>query len=116
MAPKHPYTSQAKKAILINNLDQNILITRSAARLGINIKTARGIKRRANKISRDFTPSVSNISTRIQVAKKPSPRHVLSELDINTLDQTIRQDRKHRDMYQFEVAQEIHLPGSRTTI
>ena len=48
MAPKHPYIDQARKAILIYDLDTYMPLVQAAKDSGINIKTARGIKRRAD--------------------------------------------------------------------
>ena len=118
MPPKHPYTKNGVKILLLNALDYKEPITRAAESLKINIKTARGIKRRADKISNDSSilPSVLNLKERAQIAPKPGKHRVLSEVDLNTLDRGIRQDRKHRDMYQWEVAQELGLKGCKETI
>ena len=45
-----------------------------------------------------------------------TPTHVLSELDINTLDAAISSDCHHCEMYQFEVAQELNLKASKSMI
>ena len=87
MAPKHPYIEQARKVILIHDLDTSMSIVEAAKDSGINIKTARGIKRRADRISADSL--VFNLEERVQIAPKPGRHHILSEVDINTLDQGI---------------------------
>ena len=96
MAPKHPYINQARKAILIHDLDTSMSITAAAKDSRINIKTARGIKRRVDQISVDST--VFNLEERVQLAPKPGRYRILSDLEINTLDQRISKDKKHRDM------------------
>jgi hypothetical protein len=58
-------------------------------------------------------PSLHNC---VAIAPKLGRPHVLSELDINTLDQAISSDQHHCEMYQFEVVQELDLKASKSTI
>ena len=88
MAPKHPYIDQARKAILIHDLNTQMTIIDAAEDSKINIKTARGIKRRVDQISNSL--SVFNVEERVQIAHKTGRPCILLELDINTLDQSIR--------------------------
>ena len=113
MPLQHPYIDSARRAILIHDLDKHMPIVEAAVDSGINIKTARGIKRRTDQISRVLLdssvslPSVYNIEERIQVASKSGRPRILSELQINTLDKGIEIDRKHREIGPFKVAKEL---------
>jgi|GEM_PF-6859585 len=108
------YTSQEVKGALLHTLDQNEPIVQAAKELKINIKTARGIKRRADQISDSHSPSTLHI--RAQNALKTGRPKVLSELDLNALDKGIGMDKVHRHMPEYAVAVELALPGSDTTI
>ena len=88
--------SQEVKGAFLHTLDQGESIVQAAKELQLNIKTARGIKRRADQISNSHSPST--LHSRAQCALKSGRPRVLSELNLNTLDQVIGQDRKHRDM------------------
>ena len=119
MAPKHPYTDEASKGAFLALLENGESIPSAAKRAKINIKTARDIKKRANKIiiycdEHNLPPP--SFHDQVAIAPKPGRPHVLSELDINTLDAAISSDRHHREMYQFEVAQELNLKASKSTI
>ena len=119
MAPKHPYTDEASKGAFLALLENGESIPSAAKRAKINIKTARDIKKCTNKIiiycdEHNLPPP--SFHDQVAIAPKPGRPHVLSELDINTLDAAISSDRHHREMYQFEVAQELNLKASKSTI
>jgi hypothetical protein len=119
MAPKHPYIDEARKGAFLTLLDEGDPIPSAAKKAKINTKTARGIKKRADQIvifndTHNLPPP--SLHDQVSIAPKPGRPHVLSELDINTLDCTISSDRHHREMGQFEVAQELDLKASKSTI
>jgi hypothetical protein len=119
MAPKHPYLDEADKAAFLHDMDNGDDLIPAAKKAKINVKTARGIKKRADKIivycdENDLPPP--SLHDRLIIAPKPGRHRVLTELDINQLDVAIGQDRRHRDMYQFEVAKEMGLEVSKNTI
>ena len=119
MAPKHPYLEQEIKGAFLSKLDDGEELLPAARKLKMNDKTARSIKERSDQRITYYAnyelppPSLHDRACR---APKSGRRPTLSEVDINTLDQGIRVDRHHRDILQFKVAQELHLPGSQTTI
>jgi hypothetical protein len=51
MAPKHPYTDEASKGEFLALLENGESIPSAAKKIKINIKTARDIKKRADKIT-----------------------------------------------------------------
>lgn len=119
MALKHPYTDKASKGAFLALLENRELIPSAAKKAKINIKTARDIKKRADKIiiycdEHNLPPP--SFHDQVAIAPKLRRSHVLSELDINTLDAAISFDRHYREMYQFEVAQELDLKASKSTI
>jgi hypothetical protein len=119
MAPKHPYTDEASKGAFLALLENGEPIPSAAKRAKINIKTARDIKTRADKITvycDEHNLPPPSLHDRVAIAPKPGRPHVLSELDINTLDATISSDRHHCEMYQFEVVQELDLKASKSMI
>jgi hypothetical protein len=119
MAPKHPYTDEASKGAFLIFLENEESIPSAIKKAKINIKTARDIKKRADKVTiycDDHSLSSLFFHDRVAIAPKPGRFHILSKLDINTLDATISFDRHHREMQQFEVAQEFNLKASKSTI
>ena len=119
MAPKHPYTDEAKKGAFLSLLEQGESILSAAKKAKINTKTARGIKKRADQITiynNNHSLPPPSLHSRVAIAPKLRRPHVLSELDINTLDQAIGSNRHHCEMYQFAVAQELDLNASKSTI
>jgi hypothetical protein len=117
MAPKHPYTQEAEKGVFLHALDKGLTIINAAKEAHIKIKTARGIKRRADKItySNDENQLPTSLHDRTVLAPKTGRRHALSELNKEQLDNAINQDRHHREMLQYEVAQEIEEPFPHTS-
>jgi len=119
MAPKHPYIDEARKGAFLTLLDEGYPIPPAAKKAKINTKTACGIKKRADQIiifndAHNLPPP--SLHDQVSIAPKLGRPHVLSELDINSLDCTISSDRHHREMGQFEVAQELDLKASKSTI
>lgn len=107
MAPKHPYTDEASKGTFLALVENGEPIPRAAKRAKINIKTAQDIKTRADKITiycDEHNLPPPSFHDQVAIAPKLGRPHVLSELDVNTLDSAIRSDCHHRKMYQFEVA------------
>src|SRR5947207_6159998 len=119
MAPKHPYTDEASKGAFLALLENGEFIPSTAKRVKINIKTALDIKKCANKIiiyGDEHNLPPPSFHDQVAIAPKPGRPHILSELDINTLDTAISSDHHYREMYQFEVAQELNLKASKSTI
>jgi hypothetical protein len=107
MPSKHPYTDEASKGAFLAFLENGESIPSAAKKAKINIKTARDIKKRADKIT--IYCDKHNLSSpffhdRVTITPKLGKPHILSEFDINTLDAAINSDRHHREMYQFEIA------------
>src|ERR1700721_442301 len=105
MATLHPYIDKARKGVFLLDLDRGFDIIDAALDAEINVKTTRGIKRRADEITifhdKHDLPSPSIHNRAAKRAKSGRP-FALSELDINSLDQAISSDRKHREMPFFE--------------
>jgi len=102
MASKHPYTDEAGKGAFLALLENGESIPSAAKRAKINIKTARGIKKRADKITLycdEYDLPPPSFHDRVAIAPKPGRPYVLSELDINTLDVAIISDRYHREIH-----------------
>lgn len=101
MAPKHPYLKEAKKAIFLDALDHGANSAQAAKRAKINVKTARGIKKRAEHITllaEQENRPVPSLHERTIIAPKTGRRHALSELNSRQLDAAINQDQHHRYM------------------
>ncbi len=117
MPPKHPYIHEAEKGAFLYNLDNSDDIVLAAKKARINIKTARGIKRRADTITHTCAENSQpppSLYDRTIIAPKSGRRRVFSELDIEHLDNAIGQDRYHREMLQTE---ELDIPhASKSTI
>jgi hypothetical protein len=110
MAPKHPYTHEAEKGSFLGFLDNGDDIVPAAKKAKINIKTARRIAHRDedNYIYNDqhYLPQPS-LHDRCTIAPKLGRCQALTELNIEQLDNAIGQDRRHREMPQKQVAEEI---------
>jgi hypothetical protein len=119
MASSHPYIDEARRGVFLHDLDRGLNLIDAALDAEINVKTARGIKRRADEVvifnDEHDLPSPSLHDRAAKKAKSGRPS-ILSELNINSLDQAISSDRKHREMPFFEVAEELDLHVSKTTI
>jgi DDE superfamily endonuclease len=119
MPPKCPYLDNEDKAVLIDHIHHGQPIPEAARELNINIKTARSIKEHADKViilcDENNLPYPS-FHDQVKPKEKGRPRHALSELQINTLDAAIGQDRHHRDMLQLDVAHELGLHASKSTV
>jgi hypothetical protein len=119
MASKHPYTSEADKGNFLGYIDDGEDIVPVAKKAKINIKTARRIAYRDkdNYIYNDqhYLPQPS-LHDRCAIVPKPGRRQALTELNVEQLDNAISQDRKHREMPQLEVAEELGLHVSKTTV
>ena len=119
MASKHPYTDEASKGAFFALLENGESIPSTAKRAKINVKTARDIKNRADKITIYFDKHnlpPPSFHDRLAIAPKPGRPYILSELNINTLDAVISSDRYHRQIHQSEVAQELDLKASKSMI
>jgi hypothetical protein len=119
MASKHPYIDEASKGAFLAFLKNRESIPFAAKKAKINIKTARDIKKRADKITiycDDYSLPPPSFHDRVAITPKPGKSHVLSEFDINILDATINSDRHYREMQQFEIAQKLNLKTSKSTI
>ena len=119
MAPPHPYIDEVRKGAFINDLKHGYTLSAAARDTGINVKTARGIKRRANEIiifndNHDLPPPT--LSEQVAKRAKTGRPHVLSEIEINTLNDAISADKHHRELPFFEVAQELDLHVSKSII
>jgi hypothetical protein len=102
MPPKHPYTDEASKGAFLALLENGESIPSAAKKAKINIKTARDIKKRADKITiyyGEHNLPPSSFHDRVAIAPKSGRLHVLSEFDINILDAAISSDRYHREIY-----------------
>ena len=119
MASSHSYIDEARRGVFLYNLDYGLNLIDAALDAEINIKTARGIKRRADEIvifnDEHDLPSSSLHDRAVKKAKNGRPS-ILSELNINSLDQVISSDRKHRKIPFFEVAEEFNLYVSKIII
>ena len=119
MASLHPYINEARRGVFLYNLDRGLNLIDAALDAEINTKTARGIKRRADEVvifndEYDLpSPSLHDRAAKKVKSGRPS---ILSELNINSFDQTISSDRKHREMPFFEVAEEFDLYVSKIII
>jgi hypothetical protein len=119
MPPKHHYLDEADKGNFLGYIDDGELLVPAAKRAKINVKTARDIKKRANKITvycNQHNLLKPSLHDRVAIAPKSGRRPVLLELDLNQLDDAIDQDRHYREMAQFEVAQELDLHVSKSTV
>jgi hypothetical protein len=102
MAPKHPYTDEASKGAFLAFLENGESIPFSAKKAKINIKIARDIKKRADKIIiyyDEHSLFFPFFHDRIVIAPKSERLHVFSEFDINILDAAISSDRHYREIY-----------------
>jgi hypothetical protein len=101
MAPKHPYTDEASKGAFLAFLENGESIPSAAKKAKINIKTARDIKKRADKITiycdEHSLPSFF-FHDRVAIAPKSGRFYIFSEFDINILNATISSDRHYRKM------------------
>jgi len=107
MALKHPYTDEASKGTFLALLENRESIPSTAKRAKINVKTARDIKNRADKITiyyDEHNLPPPSFHDRVAITPKPGRPHILSEPNINTLDAIIRSDRYHHKIPQFKVA------------
>jgi hypothetical protein len=101
MAPNHPYTDEASKGAFLIFLENEESIPSAAKKAKINIKTARNMKKRADKIiiyCDEHSLPPSSFHDRVVIAPKPGRPHILSKLDINILDDIINFDRHYREM------------------
>jgi hypothetical protein len=112
MPPKHPYTHEAEKGNFLGFLDNGFDIVPAAKKAKINIKTAREIKKHADKVTvfcdeNSLPPPLLHDRT-IIVLKSGRPR-ALTELNINQLDIAISQDCRYHEIPQIEVAEELDI-------
>lgn len=119
MPSKHPYIHKAEKGALLSSLDNGDTMIPVAKRARINIKTARSIKKRSDDIiifcDEHNEPPLS-LHDRCTIAPKSKRPQALSEVDLNRLDVAIGQDRCYRKMPQNEVAEELDIHVSQSTI
>jgi hypothetical protein len=121
MAPKHPYLSESEKAVFLDALDHGQNSSQAAKRAKINVKTARGVKKRAENytyIAEQENRPPPSLHDRTIIAPKTGRRRVLSALNIEQLDNAVGQDKEHRHMVEYEIAQQIEgFPHvSKTTV
>jgi hypothetical protein len=57
-----------------------------------------------------------SLHDRVAIKPKSGRPYILSEISGNILKTACEQDRHHREMFQFDVAQELNIKVSRTTI
>jgi hypothetical protein len=107
MSSKRSYTSEADKGNFLGYIDDGEDIMPAAKKAKISIKTARGIKKRDDEnTSYCDHNNISTLSLHDRTIIQPkSGRHqVLTELNIEQLDNAITQDRRHREMPEFDVS------------
>jgi hypothetical protein len=101
MAPKHPYIDEASKGAFLAFLKNGKSIPSAAKKAKINIKIARDIKKRADKIIiyyDDYNLPSPFFYDRIIIAPKSERPYIFSEFNINILNVIISSDRHHREM------------------
>jgi len=119
MPPKHPYTDEASKGAFLSHLDNRNDVPTAVNKAKINYFTAKKIKKRADDIiifndSHDLPPP--SLHDRATIKPKSGRPHILLEVSGNRLKTACEQDRHYRDMFQFDIAQELNIKASRTTI
>ena len=107
MGSKRSYTSEADKGNFLGYIDDGEDIMLAAKKAKINIKTARRIKKRDDEnttyCNHNNLPTPS-LHDRTTIQSKSGRHPVLSELNIEQLDNAITQDRRHREMPEFDVS------------
>jgi hypothetical protein len=119
MPPKHPYIDEANKGAFLALLDNGDSIVHAAKKAKISIKSARRIKKHSSEVQifcDDYNLSPPSLHDRVAIKPKLVRPYVMSEAFGNQLKDAIEQDRNHREMFQFEVAQELGIKASKTTI
>ena len=119
MPLKHPFIDEADKAAFLSRIDDGNAIVAAAKRSKIHPKSARRIITRSHKLEiYNDNHNLPPPSLHERVANKPMTGRdpVMSEIDINRLQGAIEKDRHHREMGQFEVAQELGIKASQSTI
>jgi hypothetical protein len=122
MAHKRPYTDEATRGAFLGLLDHSVALPEAAKELHLKPQTARDLNHRDKRLkiycdNHNLPPP--SLHNRAAVKPKSGRPYILSEIDGNRLKEACKQDRHHREMFQFEVAQEdeLDLPKvSRTTI
>ena len=101
MAPKHPYHDEANKGAFLGRIDDRIDILPAAKRARIHPTTARRIKKKSDEVqvyndSHNLPPP--SMHDRVAVKPKLGKYHIMSEVSGNKLKDSIKQDRKHREI------------------
>jgi hypothetical protein len=119
MPPKHPYTDEARKGAFLSHLDNGDSIPTAAKKAKINTYTARNIKARSDNFvifCNNYNLPPPSLHDRVAIKPKSGRPHILSEVSGNILKTACKQDRHHREMFQFDVAQELNIKALCTTI
>jgi hypothetical protein len=122
MAHKRLYTNEATRGAFFGLLDHGVALPEAAKELHLKPQTARDLNhcdKRLKIYCDDYNLPPPSLHNRAAVKPKSSRPHILLEIDGNRLKEACEQDRHHREMFQFEVAQEdeLDLPTVlRTTI
>jgi hypothetical protein len=119
MPPKHPYTDEACKGAFLSHLDNGDSIPTAAKKAKINTYTARDIKARSDNFvnfCNNYNLPPPSLHNRVAIKPKSGRPYILSEISRNILKTACKQDRHYRKMFQFDVAQELNIKASCTTI